>query len=47
MKDFEKIIFKMIRDNLKQYIPQLEYREFEKCAHAPWIEKYAKGEIKI
>ena len=36
---------KMIRDHLKQYIPQLEYREFEKCGHAPAIEKYAKDEF--
>jgi pimeloyl-ACP methyl ester carboxylesterase len=36
---------KMIRDNLKHYIPQLEYHEFEKCGHAPWIEKYAKGDF--
>ncbi len=33
---------KMIRDNLKQYLPHLEYHEFEKCGHAPAIEKYAK-----
>jgi len=33
---------KMIRDNLKQYIPHLEYHELEKCGHAPAIEKYAK-----
>ena len=36
---------KMIRDNLKQYIPQLEYREFDKCGHAPCIEKYAKDDF--
>jgi pimeloyl-ACP methyl ester carboxylesterase len=33
---------KMIRDNLKPYIPQLEYHEFKKCGHAPAMEKYAK-----
>ena len=36
---------KMIRDNLKQYIPQLEYYEFEKCGHAPAIEKFAKDDF--
>jgi len=32
---------KMIYTNLKNYIPQLEYHEFEKCGHYPWREKYA------
>jgi pimeloyl-ACP methyl ester carboxylesterase len=36
---------KMIRDNLRQFIPQLEYREFAKCGHAPAIEAYAKEEF--
>ncbi len=30
---------KMIRDSLLPIIPQLEYREFERCGHSPWIEK--------
>ncbi|MFC1532035.1 alpha/beta fold hydrolase [Thermodesulfobacteriota bacterium] len=36
---------KMIRDNLTQYIHHLEYYEFEKCGHAPAIEKHAKNEF--
>ncbi len=36
---------RMIRDNLKQYIPHLEYHEFEKCGHSPWIEKYARDDF--
>ena len=36
---------KAIRDDLRQYMPQLEYREFDKCGHAPWIEKYAKDDF--
>jgi pimeloyl-ACP methyl ester carboxylesterase len=36
---------KMIRDKLKLYIPQLEYREFEKCGHSPSKEKYAKDDF--
>jgi len=32
----------MIRDNLKLYLPHLEYQEFEKCGHSPSIERYAK-----
>jgi len=36
---------KLIRNNLKQYIPHLEYYEFEKCGHAPAVEKYAKDDF--
>ncbi|BBO66641.1 alpha/beta hydrolase [Desulfosarcina alkanivorans] len=36
---------KLIRNNLRQYIPQLEYFEFEKCGHAPSVEKYAKDDF--
>jgi pimeloyl-ACP methyl ester carboxylesterase len=32
---------KMIRDSLLPYIPQLEYREYERCGHSPWVEKSA------
>ena len=30
---------KMIRDSLIHYLPQLEYQEWERCGHSPWIEK--------
>lgn len=36
---------KMIRDSLKRYIPQLEYREFKKCGHTPAIEIYARDDF--
>jgi pimeloyl-ACP methyl ester carboxylesterase len=36
---------RMIRDNLKQYIPHLEYHEFENCGHSPSTEKYAKDDF--
>ncbi|MBT8081906.1 MAG: alpha/beta hydrolase [Gammaproteobacteria bacterium] len=29
----------MIRDSLLPYVPQLEYHEYERCGHSPWIEK--------
>ncbi len=32
----------VIRDSLLPYLPQLEYREFERCGHSPWIEKSAR-----
>lgn len=35
----------MIRDNLRQYIPQLEFHDFERCGHDPVIEKYAREEF--
>lgn len=36
---------RMIRDCLKPVLPQLEYREFERCGHKPAIEKYAGEEF--
>jgi pimeloyl-ACP methyl ester carboxylesterase len=33
---------KMIWDSLLPYLPQLEYHEFERCGHSPWIEKSAR-----
>ena len=33
---------KMIRDSLLPFLPQLEYREFERCGHSPWIEKSSR-----
>ena len=35
----------MIRDNLRQFIPQLEYREFDRCGHDPVMEKHARDEF--
>jgi len=35
----------MIRDSLLPHIPHLEYREWEKCGHRPWIEKYVQDEF--
>lgn len=36
---------KMIKAQLKRYIPQLEYYEFEKCGHSPSKETYAKDDF--
>jgi pimeloyl-ACP methyl ester carboxylesterase len=35
----------MIRASLQPYIPQLEYREWERCGHRPWAEKYVRDEF--
>jgi pimeloyl-ACP methyl ester carboxylesterase len=36
---------RMILASLKPYIPQLEYREWERCGHYPWLEKAAREEF--
>ena len=33
---------RMIRDSLLPFLPQLEYREFERCGHSPWIERASR-----
>ncbi|MEE9282254.1 MAG: alpha/beta hydrolase [Myxococcota bacterium] len=35
----------MIRDSLLPYLPQLEYREWERCGHYPWLERAVRGEF--
>jgi len=35
----------MIRASLKPYIPQLEYREWARCGHYPWLEKTTRDEF--
>jgi pimeloyl-ACP methyl ester carboxylesterase len=30
---------KMIYDSLRPFIRQLEYREWERCGHSPWLER--------
>jgi pimeloyl-ACP methyl ester carboxylesterase len=35
----------MTRDVLSRYIPHLEYREFARCGHSPWVETYARLEF--
>jgi len=35
----------MIRDSLRPYLPQLEYREWQHCGHYPWLEKAVSEEF--
>lgn len=35
----------MIRDSLLPYLPQIEYREWERCGHSPWRERHARDEF--
>lgn len=37
----------MIRDSLRPHIPQLEYREWERCGHHPWRERLVREEYFI
>jgi len=35
----------MIRQSLLPHLPQLEYREWERCGHYPWLERAARDEF--
>lgn len=35
----------MIRASLAPYLPQLEYREWERCGHSPWGEQLVRDEF--
>ncbi|MDH3603598.1 MAG: alpha/beta hydrolase, partial [Candidatus Tectomicrobia bacterium] len=35
----------LIRDSLLPFIPQLEYREWERCGHSPWLELHARNDF--
>jgi pimeloyl-ACP methyl ester carboxylesterase len=37
----------MIRASLAPYIPQLEYREWERCGHYPWLEKATREDFYV
>jgi pimeloyl-ACP methyl ester carboxylesterase len=36
---------RMIRAGLEPYLPQLEYHEWERCGHYPWLEKIVRDEF--
>jgi pimeloyl-ACP methyl ester carboxylesterase len=35
----------MIRASLEPHLPQLEYREWERCGHYPWLERAVRDEF--
>ena len=35
----------MIRASLEPYLPQLEFREWERCGHSPWLERAVRDEF--
>ncbi len=36
---------RMIRASLEPHLPQLEYREWKRCGHYPWLEKAVREEF--
>jgi len=34
---------RLIAEDLRSYIPHLEYLEFPKCGHSPWLERQSRG----
>jgi pimeloyl-ACP methyl ester carboxylesterase len=36
---------RMIRASLAPHLPQLEYREWDRCGHYPWLEKAVRDEF--
>ncbi len=40
--DFDPHPGPMIRDSLLPVLPQLEYRQFDRCGHEPWAERHAR-----
>jgi pimeloyl-ACP methyl ester carboxylesterase len=35
----------LIRGSLQPYLPQLEYHEWERCGHYPWLEKATRDKF--
>jgi pimeloyl-ACP methyl ester carboxylesterase len=35
----------MIRASLSPYLPQIEYREWARCGHSPWLERAVRDEF--
>lgn len=35
----------MIRASLASHLPQLEYREWDRCGHYPWLERHVRDEF--
>jgi pimeloyl-ACP methyl ester carboxylesterase len=36
---------RMVYEGLRQHMPQLEYREWERCGHRPWRERHVRDEF--
>jgi pimeloyl-ACP methyl ester carboxylesterase len=35
----------MIRESLRRFLPQLEYREWARCGHYPWLERGVRDDF--
>ncbi|MBM3949098.1 MAG: hypothetical protein FJ312_07650 [SAR202 cluster bacterium] len=36
---------RLIRDSLAPHLPQLQYHEWERCGHYPWLENHVRDEF--
>jgi len=36
---------RLVRASLEPHLPRLEYREWERCGHYPWLEKHVRDEF--
>ena len=36
---------RLTSEDLRPYLPYLEYREFPKCGHSPWLERQARNDF--
>jgi len=43
--DYDPHPGRMIRESLRPFVPQLDYRELERCGHTPWLERHARDEF--
>jgi pimeloyl-ACP methyl ester carboxylesterase len=43
--DYDPHPGRMVLTSLEPYLPQLEYREWERCGHYPWLEKAIHDEF--
>ena len=43
--DYDSHPGQMIQASLQPHLPQLEYREWKRCGHYPWLEKAVHAEF--
>jgi pimeloyl-ACP methyl ester carboxylesterase len=43
--DYDPHPGQMIYESLKEFVPQIEYRELRSCGHSPWKERHARREF--
>ena len=43
--DYDPHPGRMIHASLTPYLPQLEYHQWQRCGHSPWLEKHVRDEF--